>query len=441
MEMSAISLLTQFFSILNQHALWIAVVLIPCLSWLLINFSHKRSTKLLNNELQLLFEQRQQHADQQFIVMQERLRQLENMREQLFQALQQQQHSINEQRLAFSKHQLENLTSIQNSLQKNISDIRDQTNSALMQHANLLSKHVERLTEQTQTHLRNISEQVDKQLTKGFEKTTATFNDVVKRLTIIDQAQQKITELSSNVVSLQEILSDKKSRGTFGEVQLNALIQDMIPAQHYSLQHTLSNGKRVDCLLFLPEPTGHIAIDAKFPLESYQRLQSNQQTESTNKLQTQFRTDIKVHIQAIASKYIIEGETADGAVMFIPAETIFAEIHAYYPDIVEYALQQRVWLASPTTMMAILTTARAVLKDAATRKQVHIIQKHLVALSKDFERFERRMDDLARHINQAHQDVEKVHSSSKKISSRFEKIEKVELLEDGVEELEDQTTE
>ena len=250
----------------------------------------------------------------------------------------------------------------------------------------------------------------------------------MKRLTIIDQAQQKITELSSNVVGLQDILNDKRSRGAFGEIQLNSLIRNVIPDGHFSLQHTLSNGKRVDCLLFLPDPTGNIAIDAKFPLESFKQLQaSNRSSQQQHTLEQQFRNDIKKHIQDIASKYIISEETSDGAMMFIPAESVFAEIHAHYPEIIELAQKSRVWLVSPTTMMAVLTTARAVLKDAATRKQVHIIQQHLNALGTDFSRFQARMDNLARHINQAQQDVEQVHVSSKKISSRFNKIEQVEL--------------
>ena len=183
---------------------------------------------------------------------------------------------------------------------------------------------------------------------------------------------------------------------------------------------------------FLPEPTGTLCLDSKFPLESYQRLANPDISEPERKqAEQQFRQDIKKHIKDIAEKYIIPGQTADGAVMFIPAEAVFAEIHARFPDLVETAQQARVWLTSPTTMMAVLTTSRAVLKDAATRKQVHIIQDHLVALSKDFERFQSRMVNLAKHIDQANRDVEEVHTSARKISSRFEKIEKVELQQES----------
>ena len=231
------------------------------------------------------------------------------------------------------------------------------------------------------------------------------------------------------MVSLQEVLADKRSRGAFGEVQLTALIRNVMPESNFAFQHTLSNEKRVDCMLFLPEPTGNVAIDAKFPLENYRRMTDTSLARKSDRVsaEQQFRQDIRKHILDIANKYIIPGETSDGAVMFIPAEAIFAEIHGHYPELVELGQQMKVWMVSPTTMMAILTTARAVLKDAATRKQVHIIQEHLHLLGKDFERFQSRMDDLARHIELAHADVEKVQKSSQKITSRFNKIEKVEL--------------
>ena len=251
---------------------------------------------------------------------------------------------------------------------------------------------------------------------------------MLEHLTRIDEAQKRITELSSNVVSLQEVLADKRSRGAFGEVQLNALVRNLMPESSFSLQHTLSNGTRADCVLFLPEPTGNIVIDSKFPLESYQRMTDSTLAESDRtRAANQFRQDIRKHIADIADKYIISAETSDGAMMFIPAESVFAEIHGHYPELVEEAWRRRVWLASPTTMMAILTTARAVLKDAATREQVNVIQQHLNLLAKDFGRFQERMDRLSLHIRQAHKDVDEVNVSARKISNRFEQIEKVEL--------------
>ena len=293
------------------------------------------------------------------------------------------------------------------------------------------------LHEILQKRLNEISGQVEQRLDKGFEKTTETFTDVVKRLAMIDEAQKRITELSTNVVSLQEVLTDKRSRGAFGEVQMAGLIRNVMPEGSYALQHTLSNGTRADCVMFLPEPTGNLAIDSKFPLNSFQKMMDEEAADTERaSAQKQFRLDIKKHIKDISQKYIIENETSDGAIMFIPAEAVFAEIHAHQPQLVEEANRARVWMVSPTTLMAVLTTARAVLKDTATRKQVHVIQEHLVSLSKDFERFRKRMDNLSKHIKQANKDVEEVHVSASKISGRFEKIEKVEIAEEEVELLE-----
>jgi len=293
------------------------------------------------------------------------------------------------------------------------------------------------LHELLQKRLNDISGQVEQQLNKGFEKTTETFTDVVKRLALIDEAQKRITELSSNVVSLQEVLTDKRSRGAFGEVQMAGLIRNVMPEGSYALQHTLSNSTRVDCMMFLPDPTGHIAIDSKFPLNSYQKMMDEEATDSDRlNAEKQFRLDIKKHIKDISEKYIVADETADGAIMFIPAEAVFAEIHAHQPQLVDEAQRARVWMVSPTTLMAVLTTARAVLKDSATRKQVHVIQEHLVNLAKDFDRFRKRMDNLSRHIQQANKDVEEVNITATKISGRFERIEKVDLSDEDLELLE-----
>ncbi|WP_177420624.1 DNA recombination protein RmuC [endosymbiont of Lamellibrachia barhami] len=339
--------------------------------------------------------------------------------------------SLVSHRQAFDERQLDAMKAQQEALHNGMTEVRKQVGEALIQHADDLGKRVQALAETTDQRLKEISGQVEKRLNEGFEKTTETFSKVLIHLTRIDEAQKKITELSSNVVSLQEILSDKRSRGAFGEVQLNALVRNVMPESGFSLQHTLGNGKRADCMLFLPDPTGNVVIDAKFPLEAYQRMQDTALSEADrNQAKRQFRQDIRKHIDDIASKYIIAGETADGAVMFIPAEAVFAEIHAHFPDLVEDAYRKRVWLVSPTTMMAVLTTARAVLKDAATREQVHVIQRHLQALSKDFGRFQERMDKLAVHIDLANRDVNDVNISAKKISRRFQKIEKVELEEE-----------
>lgn len=341
------------------------------------------------------------------------------------------QQGLNRHREGFDARQLEALKTQQESLSLGMSEVRKQLTEALTKHGDDLGKKVDALTRSTDERLKDISGQVDKRLNEGFEKTTATFADVLKRLALIDEAQKKITELSGNVVSLQEVLADKRSRGAFGEVQLSSLVRNVMPENSFSFQHTLTNKTRVDCMLFLPEPSGNIGIDSKFPLESYQKMMDIEVSEFERmNAEKQFRKDIRKHINDIAGKYIIPGETSDGAVMFIPAEAIFAEIHAHYYDLVEEAQRAKVWLVSPTTLMAVLTTARAVLKDSATRKQVHLIQEHLVALSKDFSRFQVRMDNLSKHIQQASKDVSDVHTSAKKITSRFEKIEKVEMISD-----------
>lgn len=328
----------------------------------------------------------------------------------------------------FEQRQGDAIKALQETLQSGMEVTRKQVTEALSRSSEEVGKRVEVLTRNTDERLKEISGQVDKRLTEGFEKTTATFADVVKRLALIDEAQKKITELSQNVVSLQEILSDKRSRGAFGEVQLNSLVRNVLPEAHFALQFKLSNGKIADCMLFLPQPTGNVAIDAKFPLEAYQRLTDLNSTDAERKSATgQFKTDIRKHIHDISEKYIIRGETAEGAVMFIPAESVFAEIQAHHVDLVEEAHRLRVWVVSPTTFMAILNTARAVIKDEATREQVHIIQAHLGKLAEDFSRFQVRMDKLSTHINQAKNDVDDVHISAKKITRHFERIESVEL--------------
>ena len=292
-----------------------------------------------------------------------------------------------------------------------------------------LSASMELLSKTTDTRLEQISGKVTERLEDGFKKTNETFVSVMARLATIDEAQKKIDGLTSNVVSLQQLLGDKRSRGAFGEVQLESLVRNILPAMTYEFQYSFpATGARADCVLKLPPPTGMVAVDAKFPLENYRRMFEQALHESERAAaQRQFRADVKKHVDDIADKYIIAGETSDGAVMFVPAESIFAEIHAYHSETVDYAMQRRVWIVSPTTLMAVLNTARAVMKDVATREQVHIIKDELGKLGKDFQRFDARMKKLADHIRMAHQDAEDVRSSSDKITKRFVQIERVEL--------------
>lgn len=311
---------------------------------------------------------------------------------------------------------------------KNLKFLQNTLYQTLQNYSEDMKKNFQSLTDTADNKLKEISGQVEKRLNEGFEKTNETFTDIVKRLALIDNAQKKLNELSTNIISLQDILADKKSRGAFGEVQLKNLIENMLPSENYKFQHTLSNGNRADCVLFLPAPTGNLIIDAKFPLENYHIFtQSDISTTEKNTAQQNFKTDIKKHINTIADKYIIPGETSDGAIMFIPAEAVFAEIHRNFTSLVDFAHTKKIFLTSPTTMMAIITTSSAVIKDFATRKHINEIQKHLHLLSKDFERFEVRMQKLTNHIDKAQEDAHLVNTSAKKITSRFNKIEKAKL--------------
>ena len=305
-------------------------------------------------------------------------------------------------------------------------------NDTMLKATTTLTQSVESLGKIVDSRLEEIGGKVSERLDEGFKKTNETFANVMARLATIDEAQKKIDGLTVNMVSLQELLGDKRSRGAYGEVQLEGLVRNVLPANSFSMQHSFENGTRVDCALFLPEPTGTVAVDSKFPLENYHRMFDK----ALNKLEQdvatkQFKADLKKHVDDIANKYIIPNVTSDGAVMFIPAEAVFAEIHAYHPEIIDYAMAKRVWLVSPTTLMAVLNTARAVLKDVEMRKQVHIIKDELGKLSKDFERFDSRMKKLADNIRQAHENAQDVHISSQKISRRFAQIERVDLTDEA----------
>ena len=290
------------------------------------------------------------------------------------------------------------------------------------------NERVQQLSQTVDGRLNEISGKVAERLDEGFKKTNETFTSVMSRLAVIDEAQKKIEDLASNVVSLQEILGDKRSRGAFGEVQLEALVRNSLPPDAYAFQHTLKSGARADCVLILPEPTGTVCVDSKFPLENYSRMfDDSLPTAERDAAKRQFKTDVKKHVDDIAAKYIVAGETSYGAVMFLPAEAVFAEIHAYHPDLVEHAQKKRVWLTSPTTLMAVLNTARAVIRDSETRRMAHVIKDELSKLAKDFARFDERMKKLASHIEQANKDVGEVRISSDKISRRFQQIERVEL--------------
>lgn len=331
-------------------------------------------------------------------------------------------HNKNQENL-----ELKLTSSIEKHLRQIMQSSREQLFMQLRQHQNHTNDTLATLQKNVDNHLKSISGQVDQRLSKGFEKSNEVFSDVIKRLILIDKAQERITELSTHVTDLQSVLTDKTARGAFGETQLITLVRNVIPEKHFKLQATLSNGKRVDCLLTMPHPTGNIPIDAKFPLENYRNYIKAKNTEDKRKALLTFKQDVKKHIQDIADRYYIPGETSEGAIMYVPAEAVFAEIHAELTDAVEFAHSLKVWIASPTTMMAILNTVLSVLKDQATRNHMGTMKHHLKMLSQDFVRFQKRMDKLANHIGQANEDVSQVHTSSKKLTQRFQDIESLKL--------------
>ena len=272
-----------------------------------------------------------------------------------------------------------------------------------------------------------VTKSVGEGLQQTTAKTTETLTDLRERLAKIDVAQQKISSLSEQVVSLQEVLSNKQARGAFGEIQLNDLVTSILPPNAYEFQMVLSNAKRADCVLRLPNPPGTIVIDAKFPLESYHALRSASSDREKLEAERFFRASVLKHIKDISEKYIIPGETAESALMFLPSEAIYAELHANFTDVVEVSYRSKVWIVSPTTLMATLNTVRAVLKDAKMREQAGVIQKEVGTLVEDIGRLDSRIESLSKHFKQANEDVDNIRISSSKIGKRIQRIEDIEL--------------
>ncbi len=259
-------------------------------------------------------------------------------------------------------------------------------------------------------------------LTGSSMRTARSLGDLQQRLETIDKAQANIEKLSGNVLSLQDILANKQTRGAFGEIQLHDIVAKALPPDAYTMQATLSNGKRVDCLVHLPNPPGPLAIDAKFPLEAYEALRRAENPRQVQDANVALRTAVRAHIKAISDKYVIEGETADGALMFLPSEAVYAELHANFPEIVREGFAARVWIVSPTTCMATLNTMRAILKDARLREQTGAIRKELAELYKDIERLSERVGNLDRHFGQAAKDIEEIKISSDKAGKRARRL-------------------
>jgi DNA recombination protein RmuC len=283
------------------------------------------------------------------------------------------------------------------------------------------------LTAALEERLSALSHRVSDRLQESTTITGQTLADLRERLAAIDAAQKNITDLSSQVVDLQNVLSNKQARGAFGEIQLQDIVQSALPPAHYEFQAALGEGKRVDCLLKLPNPPGPIAVDAKFPLEAYRALRDARDDAALTLAKRDFTLAIRNHIKAIAEKYIVPGETAESALMFLPSEAVYAELHANFPNLVDEASKLRVWIVSPTTLMATLTTIRAVLKDVRMREQAHILQAKIGDLVKDVDRLDDRVGKLQRHFEQGADDVRQIRISTEKIVKRGSEITELEL--------------
>lgn len=281
--------------------------------------------------------------------------------------------------------------------------------------------------ESLDTRLSQVSERVGKSITETQERNSSNLKQLHERLALIDRAQKNIETLSGEVSGLQNLLSNKQARGAFGEKQMQDLIEDYLPPSSYTFQATLSNGKRVDALIHLPNDQGDVAIDSKFPLESWRRLTDPASDMDEISAQREFARDVRVHLKAVSSKYLIFGETHDVALLFLPSEAVYAELHANFPHIIEEGFAQKVMIVSPTTFMATLHTMRAVMKDAQMREQAHIIQKEVGLMAKDVTLLDDRVSKLQQHFNQSSEDIRKIRISTEKISKRADKIEALDM--------------
>jgi len=331
------------------------------------------------------------------------------------------------------RNQIKELLDMKNDITISFSEFQDKLSKDVNSSNNYLTEKLgsnfEDLNKKMEERLEKINNKVEERLKEGFEKTNETFSNILERLSKIDEAQKKIDSLSTNIVSLQDVLTDKKSRGTFGEIQLNQILVSIFGEKNdkvYEIQKKLSNSTLADAVLKLPEPVGHISIDSKFPLENYQKMTDKNYSEFERKtFEKEFKRNVRKHINDIAQKYIIEEETAKQAIMFIPAEAIFAELNAYHSDLIEYSRKKKVWIASPTTLMSILSTVQIVLKNIEREKYTSIIHKELNKLSVEFRRYKERWDSLSNDIKRVSDDVDKIHITSNKIEKKFDDINKV----------------
>lgn len=322
----------------------------------------------------------------------------------------------------------ERLGKLENTTVKELSDFRYDLSRSM-------NDDFERLNIKMENKLNMINDRVNERLDESFNKTNKTFTSVLERLTKIDEAQKKIDNLSTDIVSLQSILTDKKSRGIFGEINLKHILVSIFGEKNdnvYRLQYTFGNNTIADAVIFAPEPLGTVAIDSKFPLENYQiMVDRNKSQVERATAEKQFKIDVKKHIDAISDKYIIPGVTSNQAIMFLPAEAIFSEINAYHSDLVEYAYKRHVWITSPTTLISTFTVIQVLLKNIERDKYTSIIHDELNKLGIEFSRYKERWDKLSRSIETVNKDVESIHVTTDKISKRFESISSVDIKNDN----------
>ena len=319
---------------------------------------------------------------------------------------------------------IERISKVELSTVKELSTFRNELSRSLNEDFNKLDDKVDK-------KLMYINEKVTEKLDESLDKTNKTFTNVLERLSKIDEAQKKIDNLSGDIVSLQSILTDKKSRGIFGEVNLKHILSSVFGEKNdniYRLQYTLPNTTIADAVIFTPEPLGTVAIDSKYPLENYRLMVDKNKTQAERQLyEKQFKIDVKKHIDAISDKYIIPGVTSNQAIMFLPAEAIFAEINAYHNDIVEYAYKRNVWITSPTTLISSLTTIQVLIKNIERDKYAKVVHDELIKLGVEFSRYKERWEKLSRSIETVNKDVENLNITSEKISKKFESISDVKI--------------
>ncbi len=331
----------------------------------------------------------------------------------------------------FLSEQLKELGRAHGELAGRLSQMNDIQNRAQQTVNERLQAQERAITKTLDERLNNLTHRMGEGLLEQTKSTAKHMSTLAERLAVIDSAQKNIMDLSQQMVGLQDILSNKQTRGAFGEVQLEMLVTNALPPSAYSFQSTLSNAKRVDCLLNLPNPPGPICIDSKFPLESFHALQAAETEQDKVLAVRAFKTDVLKHIKDISEKYILPGETAESALMFLPSEAIYGELHANFIDVVEKSYRAKVWIVSPTTLMATLNTVRAVLKDARMREEAGRIQKEVLTLLEDIGRLDERVAGLERHFNQSVEDIRKIRISTDKVTKRGERIEEIQLGEDS----------